>query len=276
MAIDLAAATQGSTGFGVAACDLDLDGDDDLVVANGHVRRPDGTPPGPSDDPLAPYRQPLQLFRNDDGRFREAACGERALCEPMLARGLAVGDLDDDGDLDLLVNRTGSSPLLIRNEASGADTHWLRVRTELPDAGAATRSGPTSPSVPAADASGGSCSRRSATSPQATRGCTWGLATRKHTTRSRLSGPTAAARPIQAGLRIARSCCSRQALPRRRRHDTLRWSRPALHAAARCWLREPTGSPAAAASVALRRGGHRGRAGSRDSRSHAALSRCLG
>jgi len=135
VAIDLATATQGFTGFGVAACDLDLDGDDDLVVANGRVRRLEGMPPGPENDPLAPYRQPLQMFRNNGGRFEEAACSEAALCEPMLARGLAVGDLDDDGDLDLLINRTGSSPLVIRNEASSGNRNWLRVHTTLPTCG---------------------------------------------------------------------------------------------------------------------------------------------
>jgi hypothetical protein len=135
VAIDLAAATQGFTGFGVAACDLDLDGDDDLVVANGRVRRPEGMPPGPDDDPLSPYRQPLQFFRNTGGRFEEAACGSPELCEPMVARGLATGDLDDDGDLDLVINRTGAPPLVIRNEASDGETHWLRVRATLPEHG---------------------------------------------------------------------------------------------------------------------------------------------
>jgi hypothetical protein len=139
--VELADATRASTGFGVTACDLDLDGDDDLVVANGHVRRSDNTPPGPDNDPLAPYRQPLQCFRNEAGRFLEASCGEPAVCEPMVARGLAVGDLDNDGDLDLLINRTGSSPLVIRNDqlsentTAAAGPHWLRIRTQLPACG---------------------------------------------------------------------------------------------------------------------------------------------
>lgn len=143
VAIALAESTTRSTGFGVAACDLDLDGDDDLVVANGRVRRPNDLPPGPDNNPLAPYRQPLQFFRNESGRFQEAACGEPSLCEPMLARGLAVGDLDNDGDLDLVINRTGDAPLVIRNgqippgtkavEAPGP--HWLRICTRLPAAG---------------------------------------------------------------------------------------------------------------------------------------------
>jgi len=142
VAIDLAVSTRPSTGFGVAACDLDLDGDDDLIVANGRVRRPEGMPPGPDTDPFAPYRQPLQVFENSGGRFREAGCADEALAVAMVARGLATGDLDNDGDLDLVISRTAASPMVIRNEqltanqpASAAGPHWLRIRTRLPKQG---------------------------------------------------------------------------------------------------------------------------------------------
>ena len=142
-ALDLATLTRPTTGFGVVACDLDLDGDDDLVIANGRVRRPDGVAAGTESDPFAPYRQPLQLLRNEAGHFREAACRDAALCKPLLGRGLAAGDLDNDGDLDLLLSRTAGPPLVIRNEHRSLDsepaatppTHWLRIRTALPACG---------------------------------------------------------------------------------------------------------------------------------------------
>ncbi|HZF12898.1 MAG TPA: CRTAC1 family protein [Thermoanaerobaculia bacterium] len=83
--------------FGIAFADLDQDGDLDLVVANGHVQ----------DHPEAfngvkPFAQKNQLFENlGNGRFREVT--DSGVDAERVHRGLAVGDLDGDGDLDLVI-----------------------------------------------------------------------------------------------------------------------------------------------------------------------------
>ncbi|MFQ5888819.1 MAG: CRTAC1 family protein [Gemmatimonadota bacterium] len=115
------------TGFGTGFLDYDRDGDLDLVVANGRVVR------GPlltARDPPAywdPYAEPNQLFENDGGRFRDVSERVPALSGPIEnSRGLALGDVDDDGDLDLLITNGGGPVRLLRNDA--ASGHWLVVR----------------------------------------------------------------------------------------------------------------------------------------------------
>jgi hypothetical protein len=120
----IGAASRNTLGFGCAFADLDLDGAVDLVVANGHI-----------DDTVrnirghVGYAQPPQLFLNlGDGSFREAAVeAGGAFAEPKVGRGLAVGDFDRDGDLDVLLTTNNGPARLYRNDQL-AGNRSIRVR----------------------------------------------------------------------------------------------------------------------------------------------------
>ena len=111
------------SGWGLRFFDFDNDGDPDLVLANGH----------PDDmigmfKPLVSYKQELLLFENTGNDFLNvsAAAGEVFVGE-YAARGLAVGDYDNDGDGDVLVSNNGGAPLLLRN-ATARRNNWIGLR----------------------------------------------------------------------------------------------------------------------------------------------------
>ncbi|MFN7948028.1 MAG: CRTAC1 family protein [Blastocatellia bacterium] len=111
-------------GWGTNFLDYDNDGWLDLLVANGHVYPAvDGAGWGTS------YKQRLLLFRNLKGKFHEvgASAGE-ALYTPRSARGSAIGDFDNDGDADILLNNMDDGPTLLRNDGANKTGHWLTVR----------------------------------------------------------------------------------------------------------------------------------------------------
>ncbi|MEL7450313.1 MAG: CRTAC1 family protein [Pseudomonadota bacterium] len=112
------------TGFGSQWFDYDNDSDLDLFVTNGSVRLDSVAA---TDDPY-PYGQRDQLFRNENGkRFVEVS---NDAGDPFqvtnVGRGAAFGDIDNDGDIDIVVGNNNGPAALLRNE-TGSDSHWLRV-----------------------------------------------------------------------------------------------------------------------------------------------------
>jgi hypothetical protein len=98
-------------GFGCVFADLDLDGRLDLIVANGHIDETVRNIRG-----NVGYAQPAQLFLNlGNGSFREiASTVGGGFAQPRVGRGLAVGDFDRDGDVDVLMTTNNGVPALFR------------------------------------------------------------------------------------------------------------------------------------------------------------------
>ena len=114
------------TGFGTAWVDVDNDGWLDLLAVNGTVQIIESL--RQAHDPF-PLHQRKLLFRNlGNGRFEDAnARGGAALATSDVARGAAFGDIDNDGDTDVLIgNNNGPVRLLINQAAAGH--HWLGLR----------------------------------------------------------------------------------------------------------------------------------------------------
>ncbi|PYV04275.1 MAG: hypothetical protein DMG26_07925 [Acidobacteria bacterium] len=114
-------ATRMLSGWGTKLFDYDNDGNLDLIFASGH--------PDPDIDRASQYAylEPLLLFRNTGRGFVNVSPdGGDAFQQHWAARGLAVGDFDNDGAQDVLVGINGGAPLLLRNQAAAGAATGMR------------------------------------------------------------------------------------------------------------------------------------------------------
>ncbi len=110
------------SGWGVKFFDFDNDGNLDLFLANGHP-----------DDKIeerftqVKYKEPLLLFRNSGNGFVNVSeQGGPVFGKTFAARGMAIGDYNNDGAVDVLIAVNNAAPILLRNNA-GRENHWLGV-----------------------------------------------------------------------------------------------------------------------------------------------------
>ena len=117
---EIGPATRLLSGWGLRFFDYDNDGDPDLILANGHP-----------DDMVeiqslkVKYKEPLLMFENVNGKYKNvSSVSGPVFGKDFPARGLSVGDYDNDGDLDVLIINNGDAPVLIKNEG-GNRNNWV-------------------------------------------------------------------------------------------------------------------------------------------------------
>jgi hypothetical protein len=119
----IGAATRLLSGWGLKFFDYDNDGNLDLFLANGN---PDDMIETMQKD--VTYREPLMLFHSDGKTLTNVSAESGPLfARNLSARGLAIGDFDNDGAVDVLISVNDSAPLLLRNRAA-AGNHWLGIQ----------------------------------------------------------------------------------------------------------------------------------------------------
>jgi enediyne biosynthesis protein E4 len=119
----IGAVTRMLSGWGLKFFDYDNDGDLDLLLCNGHPddavdKRVEGVK----------FLEPLLLFHNTGKGFENVSQQSGSIfSKPLSGRGLALGDFDNDGSVDVLVTQNNAAPVLLRNNL-GRQNHWLGVR----------------------------------------------------------------------------------------------------------------------------------------------------
>jgi predicted NUDIX family NTP pyrophosphohydrolase len=121
----VAQATRLLSGWGLKFFDYDNDGMVDLFLANGH---PDDMIENYSQQ--VHYKEPLLLFHSDGTKLTNVSDQAGPAFGKMFpARGLAVGDFDNDGRVDVLIGNNGGAPVLLKNNA-GSGNHWIGIRLQ--------------------------------------------------------------------------------------------------------------------------------------------------
>ena len=122
----IARSTKGYVGWGDAFVDFDNDGWQDIFIVNGHVY--------PQVDQMRTnlqYQEPKLLFLNDrNGKFKDISKEAGAAIQiPQVSRGMAIGDLFNDGKLEAVIENLKGEPMILRPEG-GAKNHWISFQLE--------------------------------------------------------------------------------------------------------------------------------------------------
>ena len=119
----IGAATRLMSGWGLKFFDYDNDGDLDLLLCNGHPddaveKRVEGVR----------FLEPMLLFHNTGKGFENVSPESGTIfSKPLSGRGLALGDFDNDGSVDVLISQNNAAPILLKNNL-GRQNHWLGIR----------------------------------------------------------------------------------------------------------------------------------------------------